>query len=45
MKSYQKNYFKHLNSDIRTVKIVAYIATALFNKGYADIYKSWMFSR
>ena len=29
----------NLHSDIRTVKIAAYIANALFNKGYAAILK------
>ena len=39
IQSQQKVYFKHLHSSIRTMKIDTYIATALFNEGYAVILK------
>ena len=39
MQSREKDYFKHLHSGIRIMKIAAYIATGLFNEGYAAILK------
>ena len=41
MQSRPKDYFKHLHSGLRTVKIAVYIATrvTLFNEGYVDILK------
>ena len=39
MQSWQKDYFKHLHSGIKTVKNVGSIPTALFNEGYATILK------
>ena len=39
MQSRQKHYCKYLHFGIRTVKIAAYIAIALFNEGYAAIFK------
>ena len=39
MQSRKKDYFKHLHSVIIIVKIAAYIATVLFNEGYATILK------
>ena len=39
MHNRKKDYFKHLHSGIITVKTVVYIATTLFNEGYAAILK------
>ena len=39
IQSRQKDYFKHLHFGVRTVKNAGYIATALFNEGYAAISK------
>ena len=39
MQSRQKDYFKHMNSGIKTVEIAGFIATALFNEEYAAILK------
>ena len=39
MESRRKDYFKHLNSSTRTVKIAAYISIPIFNEEHADILK------